>query len=534
MAAQGVGAKVLIQTFAFLFLLFVAVYYVSMASSTRSTDICYALQIDCSESWSFWGKHPEQLLLPTVYKFENEGRCPVYTYFEPTQEAPLEMVKLHRLAQVWRKNWYRAGWKPYVIGEDEARDHPLYQELREKFRLLPTVNDRFYELQCYLRWVAMANLGGGFMSDYDILNYGFPPPPASELSGPCGRGTLTSYESLMPMLVSGDSEAYIHMAKLFANYQVQNDDLDAKGRPHVSDMELTLSRFSHEFEVKPHQDTLIHYSHWYVLDNVGEIQLPRWQIVNKLACFEALSVKKLSAVYLPSFTEGDLIAKNMVERLQKCLVTDRQSAQRNRAKEPYTIVLLPPSPIVTFAVEYLKYVKGTDSVLLQRWFEKSAGLGKQLTFEGFLGSLETSAKSVNDFDGLVLGPLLNGAGVSGSGLSAIDQVAAVEKAISGDRFMVGFLDQVNETLSLLEYEIGYDLDEEDYKALGEWLQHEWGQIHEVVLSLSSRVQKLFETSLPLDTRLLSSMRKHFEIRTRKFAEWTSSSTKPTPYRSRVS
>lgn len=69
----------------------------------------------------------------------------------------------------------------------------------------------------------MANLGGGFMADYDILNYGFPPPPPSELSGPCGRGTLTSYESLMPMLVSGDSEAYLHMAKIFANYQVRTD-----------------------------------------------------------------------------------------------------------------------------------------------------------------------------------------------------------------------------------------------------------------------------------------------------------------------
>lgn len=269
---------------------------------------------------------------------------------------------------------------------------------------------------------------------------------------------------------------------------------------------------------------------------MGDVQLPRWQIVNKLACFEALSVKKLSALYLPSFAEGDLIAKNMVERLQKCLVTDRQSVERNRAKESYTIVLLPPSPIATFAVEYLKYVKGTDSVLLQRWFGKSGRLDKQLTFDEFLGILESpgrSAKTVADFDGLILGPLANGAGVSSSGLSPLDRVAAVEGAISGDGFMVGFLDQVNETLSLLEYEIGYDLDDEDFKALGEWLQHEWGQIHEVMLSLSSQVQKHFESSLPLDTRLLSSMRKHFEIRTRKFEEWTSSSTKPTPYRSRV-
>jgi hypothetical protein len=105
MAAQGVGSKVLIWTFASLFMLFAAIYHISMVSTSRTTDVCHALQIDCSASWSFWGKEAERLLLPTVYRYENEGRCPVYTYFEPTDEAPAEMVKLHRLAQVWRKNW---------------------------------------------------------------------------------------------------------------------------------------------------------------------------------------------------------------------------------------------------------------------------------------------------------------------------------------------------------------------------------------------------------------------------------------------
>jgi hypothetical protein len=280
---------------------------------------------------------------------------------------------------------------------------------------------------------------------------------------------------------------------------------------------------------------LLHFR--YVLDNVGEVPLPRWQIVNKLACFEALAVKELLALSLPSFAEGDLIARNMVERLGKCIVTDRKSAERKRTKQPYTVLLLPPSSTVTYAVEYLKFVKGTESELLRKWVGKSSGTNKTLTFEDFLGLIENQigdGQNSKDADRLILRPLMSGASISSRGLSYIEQLAATEKEISGDHFMVGFLDQVNETLSLLEYEIGYELDEEDFSALGDWMQHEWVQIHKVLLTLSSRSKRILESRSPLDTRLLNTMRKHFEIRTRRFEDWTSSSTKPPPYRSRVS
>ena len=61
------------------------------------------------------------------------------------------------------------------MGLKDAERHPLFREFDERTKLLPTVNPGDYELACYRRWLAVARAGGGFMSDYDVVNYGFKP-----------------------------------------------------------------------------------------------------------------------------------------------------------------------------------------------------------------------------------------------------------------------------------------------------------------------------------------------------------------------
>jgi hypothetical protein len=62
-----------------------------------------------------------------------------------------------------------------MINEDDAARHPRYEEFKKKFWSFPTIYGHEYVVGCFMRWVAMAVLGGGIMVDYDVMNYGFKP-----------------------------------------------------------------------------------------------------------------------------------------------------------------------------------------------------------------------------------------------------------------------------------------------------------------------------------------------------------------------
>lgn len=74
-----------------------------------------------------------------------------------------------RLAILWRRTWAERGVETIVLNEWHARKHPLYEKLNGVVSKFPTSNPAAYERACYLRWLALASVGGGFMADLDLM-----------------------------------------------------------------------------------------------------------------------------------------------------------------------------------------------------------------------------------------------------------------------------------------------------------------------------------------------------------------------------
>ena len=124
-------------------------------------------------------------------------RCVVYTYVFGDGGSELE---------VWKASWSAAGWKPVVLTEVHAALHPKYEEYKSYFLAMPTLNSPEYETGCYLRHMAMAAVGGGTMTDYDVINVNVPPSPNCDFLP--NDGALTTHENFIPSIISGDENAF--------------------------------------------------------------------------------------------------------------------------------------------------------------------------------------------------------------------------------------------------------------------------------------------------------------------------------------
>lgn len=150
----------------------------------------------------------------------------IHTYYEFVPEIP----NGNKLIDFWKSSWEKAGWEPIVLDRSHAEQHPNYSEYLEKYKQLPSANPPGYELACYLRWLAMATVGGGWMSDADVIPYGFKPNTYPDIL------TTWANDFNIPCLVSGSSEQYTAAAKVFADW---NKELYLEnGIPHVSDQNI--------------------------------------------------------------------------------------------------------------------------------------------------------------------------------------------------------------------------------------------------------------------------------------------------------
>jgi hypothetical protein len=180
----------------------------------------------------------------------------IYTFYEEIEDINKEEQK--EMIDIWKESWSKFGWNPIVLSNS---DTSLSDEQYKLISNLPTVNNPIYEITCYLRWNAMSNIGGGWMSDYDVINCGFTPEDSLKYE------SISILQGHVPCLVFGTSEDYSKIFEIFYK-EGQNKTTKIGDKNHTSDM-IILSLIINDYEfIKsllivddyPSENVLIHCS----------------------------------------------------------------------------------------------------------------------------------------------------------------------------------------------------------------------------------------------------------------------------------
>ena len=177
----------------------------------------------------------------------------VFTYYSEIDDAHygLKPSCESSLIQLWKASWSKHGWEPVVLTEKDAASHPKFEAFSARVYRHPTSNPREYERACFLRWLAMVQVGGGVMVDYDVMNYGLQPGMFMSLT----PAKLLLLDRYIPCAVAGHADAYRAACALFYGYQPH------PGETQVSDMTI-LARNRNAF------------GNWQVCYQYG---LPGWE-----------------------------------------------------------------------------------------------------------------------------------------------------------------------------------------------------------------------------------------------------------------
>jgi hypothetical protein len=144
----------------------------------------------------------------------------IHTYFEATELNYEEEIKL---LLAWQHRWESLGYKTRVINEWHARQNPRFEAFSKRIAAIHSINPAGYETACWYRHCAMEYIGGGAMSDHDVVPSRFEPIPVND--------KLTIFEKGVPSLISGSAAAF----GVFCQFII--DLKDPAGDPgHRSDM----------------------------------------------------------------------------------------------------------------------------------------------------------------------------------------------------------------------------------------------------------------------------------------------------------
>lgn len=161
----------------------------------------------------------------------------VFTFFRPVDQ--IDKREQEALIDLWMFSWRARGWNPVMIDRIDTRNPGLIKAFSE----LPTINPGAYDFNCFARWLAVAEMGGGFLCDYDVMNNGLKPFPVPK------RLTVYQTENACPSFVGGTVDEFLRIARLFATRGKEFVIQENGHGPHVSDMHI-LQGLPEEYDQK--------------------------------------------------------------------------------------------------------------------------------------------------------------------------------------------------------------------------------------------------------------------------------------------
>jgi hypothetical protein len=115
----------------------------------------------------------------------------IYTYYQQLKENDEANIWL---LDVWHRSWKFYGWNPIVLTLDDAKNYEEYDKFCNVCETFPTVNNKNYEVACFVRWLTMYDKSG-WITDFDVINYGFEPIDYKNehvsLTGSMGGSTIS-------------------------------------------------------------------------------------------------------------------------------------------------------------------------------------------------------------------------------------------------------------------------------------------------------------------------------------------------------
>lgn len=131
----------------------------------------------------------------------------MHTYFEEIEawaKNTNENKELLQQLSEWEKAWQNLGWETRILTSKDI-DHSKFK-IEKIMKNIPLGESKDYDSNCYLRHFAMASVGGGWMSDYDLIPLGL---ESSELPN---NGRYTVHEYAVPSLVSASQKEWERIA----------------------------------------------------------------------------------------------------------------------------------------------------------------------------------------------------------------------------------------------------------------------------------------------------------------------------------